>query len=655
MNFAFDEAADDSEENSGNDVEWTSKSTVEDAVSQRPTVSFIQELPIPKYIVEMVSDESRYDPPTDLRYKHHKKLRELVEQEISKDIDKETVRKANKFLSSIKVNKREANKPMEELKTLFPALWGKILEEYELQGKKKKSDEKFLNLETRANSSKIRSLSNSLPLQMGVKVSNVDPKVMISLMAQYGNPKYLQVFEENSNPISLTLLDTVMLDAFQQSGKINERRGETAEDKKKRIENDKHVEKMSFEHDKMFNIIERMLQSEELKMTKTDSCINDIASGEEEQYKESAATKGKNFYPLAATRKRTQNEDSRCSMSFAYNIVPWWNTEHRTRYILDHWSVFPPGSTTKKSGGRGRSGRNEKTLSGSEAEYSDVIKEGGNALDSTFLMLNSSIAHCFLHNIVKEVLCKILNGNYDEEKLDAKTILEKKNTKSEIRNTLFGTGLLKSGKSAVHQELHIDDKDLMKEGETLQKALLGEYDSISAIEWLNCGYVIDMPLTKEGSWLRIAVPDKETKQFRMEIVFIPFGSFIVRSMCLFHSGHYGSPGNTRFHATLCIRNKKTNTAELGYIRMLKTIGFGDWKIKWCEHIEEKYKVAAKVKDYSSHEIAKSKGDGTSYWKEILKNEHAYRDTFIWMLNPTPPKERKRKKIDSWSENGGEKE
>jgi hypothetical protein len=92
-------------------------------------------------------------------------------------------------------------------------------------------------------SSKIRSLSNSLPLQMGVRVSNVDPKVMISLMAQYGNPKYLQVFEEeSSNPILLTSLDTVMLNAFQQSGKTNERRGETAEEKKTRIENDKHIE-----------------------------------------------------------------------------------------------------------------------------------------------------------------------------------------------------------------------------------------------------------------------------------------------------------------------------------------------------------------------------------------------------------------------------
>jgi hypothetical protein len=30
---------------------------------------------------------------------------------------------------------------------------------------------------------------------------------------------------------------------------------------------------------------------------------------------------------------------------------------------------------------------------------------------------------------------------------------------NDIENTPFGTGLLKSGKSAVHQELHIDDRN----------------------------------------------------------------------------------------------------------------------------------------------------------------------------------------------------
>ncbi len=194
-----------------------------------------------------------------------------------------------------------------------------------------------MTLESRANlSSKIRSLSNSLPLQMGVvRVSNVvDPKVMIALMAQYGNPKYLQAFEEKSMPISLTSLDTIMLDAFQQqqSGKTNERRGETAEEKKVRIaeKDNRHVSQMSYKNDKMFNIIQTMLQNEEIKMTEENSFINHIASGEETKDQEDVALQGKDFYALAEPRRRIQNVRFRFCMSFPYKIFPWWNTEHQT-------------------------------------------------------------------------------------------------------------------------------------------------------------------------------------------------------------------------------------------------------------------------------------------------------------------------------------
>jgi hypothetical protein len=89
--------------------------------------------------------------------------------------------------------------------------------------------------------------------------------------------------------------------------------------------------------------------------------------------------------------------------------------------------------------------------------------------------------------------------------------------------------------------------------------------------------------------------------------------------------------------------------------MVKTIGFGNWKIKWCEKIAEKYKDAANVKKYNSR---RSIYDGTFYWNEIMKCNHAYRDTLVWMLNPTPPvvsvRGRKRK-ISPPSEEGREEE
>jgi hypothetical protein len=50
-------------------------------------------------------------------------------------------------------------------------------------------------------------------------------------------------------------------------------------------------------------------------------------------------------------------------------------------------------------------------------------------------------------------------------------------------------------------------------------------------------------------------------------VFIPFGSCLIRSASVFHSGHYGLPGNTRFHAILFIKeHTRMNTRVLGYLR-----------------------------------------------------------------------------------------
>jgi hypothetical protein len=134
--------------------------------------------------------------------------------------------KPKKLLSYIKKYKRKKNNPMEELKLpLYPELWNKVLAEFQKRISKKNSDEDFFTIEPHAKfSPKIKRLLNSLALQMGVRVTNVDPKIMTSLMAQYGNPQYLQVFGKKSLPISLTSLDTALLTSFQQSAKSNEKR-----------------------------------------------------------------------------------------------------------------------------------------------------------------------------------------------------------------------------------------------------------------------------------------------------------------------------------------------------------------------------------------------------------------------------------------------
>jgi hypothetical protein len=116
-------------------------------------------------------------------------------------------------------------------------------------------------------------------------------------------------------------------------------------------------------------------------------------------------------------------------------------------------------------------------------------------------------------------------------------------------NIAFFPGLIKTRRASVHQDLHIDNSNLLGNPFFLDEAVLaGKLDSIIPLKWMQAGYVVEMPLPREGAFLRIAGPDPVKKIFEIDWLFIPFGSFVVRSNALFHSGHYGSPGNKQ-HAS----------------------------------------------------------------------------------------------------------
>ncbi len=126
----------------------------------------------------------------------------------------------------------------------------------------------------------------------------------------------------------------------------------------------------------------------------------------------------------------------------------------------------------------------------------------------------------------------------------------------------FFPGIIKTGRASVHQDLHIDNSGLLG-SPFLESVLKGEFDAITPLQWLQAGYVVDMPLSREGDFLRIAVPDPVKEVFVMDWLFIPVGSFVVRSNALFHSGHYGSPCNTRLHAMVFYKGAPTKATELG--------------------------------------------------------------------------------------------
>ena len=81
-----------------------------------------------------------------------------------------------------------------------------------------------------------------------------------------------------------------------------------------------------------------------------------------------------------------------------------------------------------------------------------------------------------------------------------------------------------------HQHLHLDRKD---------------------INFQNPGqsYIIHVPLDVEGMQLRLGKFDDKF-QLKHGLIHIPFGSGIILYLTQLHAGHYGSPGNFRFHAVL---------------------------------------------------------------------------------------------------------
>ena len=79
------------------------------------------------------------------------------------------------------------------------------------------------------------------------------------------------------------------------------------------------------------------------------------------------------------------------------------------------------------------------------------------------------------------------------------------------------TGIIRQGAYPIHQSLHVDNH-LALNNPILRKMYFNE--EMTADEWLKLGYVVDLPLSQEGSWLRVAIPDPKTTTFYMTWIYI---------------------------------------------------------------------------------------------------------------------------------------
>ena len=83
---------------------------------------------------------------------------------------------------------------------------------------------------------------------------------------------------------------------------------------------------------------------------------------------------------------------------------------------------------------------------------------------------------------------------------------------------------------AAHQNLHMDRE-------------------INNFKTADKSYILHVPLDYEGMQLRLGKVDENLK-LKHDFIHVPFGSGILLHWTQLHAGHYGSPGNYRFHAVL---------------------------------------------------------------------------------------------------------
>ena len=530
-----------------------------------------------------------------------------------------------------------------------------------------------------------------IPNKMAFILSQLPVGLMSDLSCFYGDPAIQQTvlggsFGGRSQAVSIHLsaYDQSLMDTYKELSTKGQKTDTLM--KMKTVEESEcneaifrsSLEHLGREHHKAEN-------DEAMPLTAFAQTIVDSKQTNTDDWKPTVGMK--TFQLNWSGRENTENwvDEAKKYFADAWNIDAWWFRQPRTKYFFHHWDCGMPNP-------------------GIDVECHDVIEAGKSPYDSPVLDKVGVKGLSTLDSLVRESLERVFKGDRrgpvneqqpppapaaataaatwassvdqnaemhsmfgnppdtaaaaaaggmlleeveDVEMDPEQTVTMDMDADQAMRkmkdDIAFFPGVLKSGLYSVHQRLHIDNADLIG-SYFLDKVLGGKYASITDREWLEGGYFVDLPLSREGSWLRIAVPDPENKRFILDYVYVPFGSCLVRSGALFHSGHYGSPGNTRLHAVVFLRGSRTNTKELGYLDRVTTpdkkrVGAG-WSVEWAREIDENpsklnFRRAENVMAYSTKAIKAKKISGTTYYNNYFKDiAYIGFDTYQWMLNPS---------------------
>ena len=131
-----------------------------------------------------------------------------------------------------------------------------------------------------------------------------------------------------------------------------------------------------------------------------------------------------------------------------FDLSAEWATHMRSRYEMDHWFA------------KASSGPQEVNTN---VELEEVLDEERVQLDSNLLSFHGAAAMGMLQRIVQQAVLNTLENCEDFDEVDEEELIEK---------CVMATGQLKTGAKQIHQEMHIDDRDLIKDGGILENQAL---------------------------------------------------------------------------------------------------------------------------------------------------------------------------------------
>ncbi len=569
------------------------------------------------------------------------------------------------------------DKLCKELMNLFPEVWNRF---HKFDARSKNADGSLKLKDAVATKTKEEELDGSIepllpgmPLKMGFMWKTLDPSIMEPLVTLYGHPAFVEHFGKKSEPITLHRLDDGLVESFKEAAlgqpQLPSDDPEDPHDKEARqqLMKEEPEEESLQSEDLLFNLARTHTKVHALEVP----CLVAQAS-ESGIWRQSKSLK--EYQRLSALAEKNELVKAECKRFHdLLDTFCWWLTQFRNRFFLHHWYVLP-----------------DKTLHGSNVEPSTVVEsgkcspfdcpsitfDGSNALRKQLDFLVQDLLEFIFNKPNEEFLVSSDDDDAAEETAaetaedlldDGQDDLWRYNNDDDDddvvfeevagevpgadcpldfgsikKNVSFFPGIIKSGRGSVHQSLHIDNKDLLFSSFLDAVFLAGKHHSLTPLQWMSAGYVIDMPLSKEGGYLRVAVPNPAKKHFELNWLHIPFGSVVVRNNSLFHSGHYGSPGNTRFHAMVFDKGAATKATELGYLSKLchkrgSSIAAG-WKVGWHPKMLNSQKNASTVMNsFTNKDVHLKKVRGSRYYANLvgpLPTEFLL--AALASLNPTPP-------------------